>query len=72
MNESTRKQAERAALVHRFQLDALHRALQSLEGYLSALESESARQSDQLSRLAEQISPVPEVTLRHQRLPSQI
>ena len=56
MNESTRKQAERAALVQRFQLDALHRALQSLEGHLAALESESAWQSDQLSRLAEQIA----------------
>ena len=56
MNESTRKQAERAALVQRFQLDVLHRALQSLEGYLSALESESARQSYELARLAEQIA----------------
>ena len=31
------------ALVQRFQLDALHRALQSLEGHLAALESESRR-----------------------------
>lgn len=56
MNESTRKQAERAALVHRFQLDALHRALQSLEGHLTALESESGRQRDQLARLARTIA----------------
>ena len=56
MNESTRKQAERAALVQRFQLDALHRALQSLDDKLSALESASARQSDELLRLAEQIA----------------
>ena len=52
MNENTRVQAERAILVHRFQLDALHRALQSLEGHLTALESQSARQRGQLSRLA--------------------
>ena len=56
MNESTRKQAEWAALVQRFQLDALHRALQSLDDKLSALESASARQSDELLRLAEQIA----------------
>ena len=56
MNESTRIQAERAVLVHRYQLDALHRALQSLEGHLTALESESDRQRDQLSGLARTIA----------------
>ena len=56
MNESTRKEAERAALVQRFQLEALHRALRTLEGDVSALESESARQSAELSRLNETIA----------------
>ena len=51
MNERTQKQAELAALAQRFQLDALHRALQTLEGHLDALESESDRQRDELSRL---------------------
>ena len=51
MNESIRKQAERAALVQRFQLDSLNRALLSLEGQLDALESESRRQRDELSDL---------------------
>ena len=56
MNESTRNEAERAALVQRFQLEALHRALRTLEGDVSALESESARQSAELSRLNEKIA----------------
>ena len=56
MNESTRKEAERAALVQRFQLEILHRALRTLEGDVSALESESARQSAELSRLNEKIA----------------
>ena len=56
MNEAMRSQAERAALVQRLQLDALHRALHALDGHLTALESESARQSAELARLAEQIS----------------
>ena len=56
MNESTRKQVERAALVQRFQLDALHRALQSLEDHLTALESATDWQRDELLRLAEQIA----------------
>ena len=56
MNAAMRNQAERAALVQRLQLDALHRALQTLEGQVSALESESARQSAELARLAKQIS----------------
>ena len=51
MNERTQKQAELAALAQRFQLDALHRALQTLEGHLDALESESDRQRDELARL---------------------
>ena len=56
MNEDTRIQAERVILVHRFQLDALHRGLQSLEGHLTALESESAGHRDQLARLARTIA----------------
>ena len=56
MNEMTRKQAERAALAQRFQLDALQRALQSLEGELSVLESEIAIQSDELSLLDELVA----------------
>ncbi len=56
MNESTRIQAERAALVQRFQLDVLHRALQSLEVHLAALESETERQSDELSRVDRMIA----------------
>ncbi len=51
MNERTQKQAELAALAQRFQLDALHRALQTLEGHLDALESESDRQRDELAPL---------------------
>ena len=56
MRESARNEAERVALVQRFQLDVLHRALQSLEGHVAALESESARQCAELSRLEEQIA----------------
>ena len=56
MNESTRKRAERAALAQRFQLDALQRALQSLEGELSVLESETAIQTDELSLLDELVA----------------
>ena len=56
MNEGTRIQAERAALVQRFQLDALHRALQSLEVHLAALESETDRQRDELSHLDRMIA----------------
>ena len=56
MTEIIRTQAERAALVQRFQLDALHRALQSLEGHLDALESESDRQRDELSRLERKLA----------------
>ena len=51
MNESKRIQADRAALVQRFQLDALHRSLQSLEAHLATLESETDRQRDELLRL---------------------
>ena len=56
MTETIRTQAERAALVQRFQLDALHRALQSLEGHLDALESETRRQSDELSHLERKLA----------------
>ena len=56
MNESTRKEAERAALAQRFQLEALRRALATLEGHVAAVESESARQSTELSRLDEKIA----------------
>ena len=56
MNESTRKEAERAALVQRYQLETLHRALRTLEGHVFALESESARQSAELSLLDEKIA----------------
>ena len=56
MNESTRKEAERAALAQRFQLEALHGALRTLEGRVAALESEPARGAAELSRLEEQIA----------------
>ena len=56
LNETARKQAARAALVHRFQLDALHLALRSLEDHLDALESESDRQRDALSHLERKIA----------------
>ena len=56
MNEGTRIQAERAALVQRFQLDVLHRALQSLEAHLTTLESEAERQCDELSHLDRMIA----------------
>ena len=56
MNERTRKEAERAALVQRYQLDSLYRALQSLEDHLDALESESDRQRDELSRLERKLA----------------
>ena len=58
MNEAIRKQAEQAALVQRFQLEALNRALQSLEADLATLESESARQRNELSRLDEEIARI--------------
>ncbi len=56
MNESTRIQAERAALVQRFQLEALNRALQSLEAHLATLESETDRQRNELLRLDRMIA----------------
>ena len=56
MNETIRDQAERAALVQRLQLDALHRVLQGLDSQVAGLESESARQSAELSLLAEKLS----------------
>ena len=56
MNEQTRQEAERALLAQRVQLQFLHRALRTLEGDVAALESESARQASDLSRLDEQIA----------------
>ena len=56
MTETIQTQAERAALVQRFQLDALNRALQSLESHLDALESESRRQRDELSHLERKLA----------------
>lgn len=56
MNETIRDQAERAALVQRLQLDALHLALQGLESQVADIESEPARQSAELSLLAEKLS----------------
>ena len=58
MNESIRKQAEQVALVQRFQLDALNRALQSLESHLDALESESRRQRAELSDLDRELADI--------------
>ncbi|MCY3809206.1 MAG: hypothetical protein OXG58_07275 [Gemmatimonadetes bacterium] len=48
-------QAERAALVQRFQLDVLHLALLSLERRLDALERESGRQKRELDGLVRQV-----------------
>ena len=56
MNEIARKQAGRAALAQRFHLEALQRALQSLEGKLSVLESETANQSREISLLDELVA----------------
>ena len=56
MNEATRTEAERIALVQRFQLTALLDALHELEDGLAVLETETARQSSELSRLDEQIA----------------
>ena len=56
MNESKRREAERAALAQRFQLEALDGALRGLEVHVAALESESARQAAELSRLDERIA----------------
>ncbi|MXZ05667.1 MAG: hypothetical protein F4Y90_09360 [Rhodothermaceae bacterium] len=56
MNETIRDQAERAALVQRLQLDALHLALQGLDSQIADIESESARQSAELSLLADKLS----------------
>lgn len=47
--------AEWAAVAQRLQLDALRRALRTLESHVGALESESDRQSAELSRLEEMI-----------------
>ncbi len=53
--ESAAGQAERAALVQRYQLDVLHLALQSLQRRLDALERESARQTDEVDELVRQV-----------------
>lgn len=58
MNEVTRVQAERAILVQRFQLDALHRALHSMERHLFALDAETRRQSRELERLARTLAEI--------------
>lgn len=47
--------AEWAAVAQRLQLDALQRALRTLESHVGALESESDRQSAELSRLEKMI-----------------
>ena len=52
---STAGQAERAALVQRFQLDVMHRTLHSLERQLEAVERESARQKRELDGLVRQV-----------------
>ena len=58
MNKSTKTEAEWAAVAQRLQLDALNGALRTLESQLDVLESESARQSDELSRLEEMIEQI--------------
>ena len=51
VKKSMQKEAELAAVAQRLQLDALRRALGTLESHVAALESESARQSAELSSL---------------------
>ena len=58
MNKSTKTEAEWAAVAQRLQLDALNGALRTLESQVDALKSESARQSDELSRLEEMIEQI--------------
>ncbi len=55
MKGRIQREAERAALVQRFQLAALLAALQRLERDIGVLESESARQSVELERLDDEI-----------------
>ena len=55
MSKNTKMDAEWAAVAQRLQLDALRRAFQTLESHVGALESESDRQSAELSRLEEMI-----------------
>ena len=50
---SIQDEAELAALAQRLQIQALQRAFEGLERQLNALESESARQSDELARIEE-------------------
>ena len=56
MNKRTRREAERAILVQQFQLEALRGALRAPEGHVATLESESARQSADLTQLDKQIA----------------
>ena len=56
MNEKTRREAERALLAQRFQLQYVCGSLRTLEGQMATLESESARQVSDLSRLDAQIA----------------
>ncbi|MCY4647941.1 MAG: hypothetical protein OXE73_13830 [Gammaproteobacteria bacterium] len=58
MNKSTKTEAEWAAVAQRLQLDALSGALRTLESQVDVLESESARQCDQLSRLEAMIEQI--------------
>lgn len=62
MNERTRREAERVALAQRSQLNALFRDFQRLDRHFAAPELESARQSDDLSRLKEQIASLHDQT----------
>ncbi|MDE0125441.1 MAG: hypothetical protein OXN97_12785 [Bryobacterales bacterium] len=56
MNEKTRREAARALLAQPFQLQFVCGSLRTLEGQVATLESESARQVSDLSRLDAQIT----------------
>ena len=56
MNRKTQREAERALLAQRFQLQFVCGSLRTLEGQVATLESESARQVSDLSRLDAQIA----------------
>ena len=55
-SERALREAERAALAQRSQLETLLRDFQALDHHFAALELESARQSDDLSHLEEQLA----------------
>ena len=55
MKKRTQEESERAALVHRAQLDGLHRHHGKLEEHTVGLEHDAAKQSDRLSHLETQI-----------------